>query len=115
MLLGFAGILLYSSFALLTEGDDDDEDLSDNAVVAFATKTLDATDSYDGDRFFTEVVDAAGAVTKRATPLLLVLVCIELSDVVFAVDSVPAVFGVTRDPLIVYLSNLAAIIGLRSW
>lgn len=51
---------------------------------------------------------------KLATPLLLCLICIELSDIVFAVDSVPAVFGVTSDPLIVYTSNIFAIAGLRS-
>ncbi|CAM9965524.1 unnamed protein product, partial [Sphacelaria rigidula] len=50
----------------------------------------------------------------RATPLLLVLVCIELSDVVFAVDSIPAVFAVTKDPFIVYTSNMWAILNLRS-
>lgn len=111
VLLGFAGILLFSSFQLFTEGDDDDggEDLSENAVVQFASKVIDATDEYDGDRFFTSVDGA-----RRATPLLLVLACIELSDVVFAVDSVPAVFGVTHDPFIVYSSNIAAILGLRA-
>jgi len=51
---------------------------------------------------------------KRATPLLLVLVCIEISDLIFAVDSIPAVFGVTRDPFIVYTSNLFAILNLRA-
>jgi predicted tellurium resistance membrane protein TerC len=51
---------------------------------------------------------------RRATPLLLVLVCVELSDIVFAVDSIPAVFGVTKDPFIVYTSNIFAIVNLRS-
>ena len=110
VLLGFAGILLFSAYKLLTEGDDDDdEDLAANPIVRFASDTLDATDEYDGDRFFTRVDGV-----RRATPLLLVLACIELSDLVFAVDSVPAVFGVTQDPVIVYVSNLAAITGLRA-
>jgi predicted tellurium resistance membrane protein TerC len=64
---------------------------------------------YDGDRFFTKV----DGVT-RATPLLLCLVCIELSDFVFAVDSIPAVIGVSQDLLVVYSSNIFAILGLRS-
>ena len=51
---------------------------------------------------------------RRATPLLLVLVCVELSDVLFAVDSIPAVFGVTEDPLVVFTSNIFAILGLRA-
>ncbi|CAM9394190.1 unnamed protein product, partial [Hapterophycus canaliculatus] len=110
VLLGFAAILIYSSYKLLTEGEgDEEEDLSDNKLIAFASSTLDATDSYDGELFFT-MVDGV----RRATPLLLVLVCIELSDIVFAVDSIPAVFGVTKDPFIVYTSNIWAILNLRS-
>eukprot|EP00904_Undaria_pinnatifida_P005395 jgi/Undpi1/1986/HiC_scaffold_12.g05373.m1 len=110
VLLGFAGVLLISSYSLLAEGDNNgDEDLSDNKVIAFAANALDATDSYDGEKFFT-VVDGI----RRATPLLLVLVCIELSDVIFAVDSIPAVFAVTKDPFIVYTSNIWAILNLRS-
>ncbi|CAN0455962.1 unnamed protein product [Laminaria digitata] len=110
VLLGFAGVLLFSAYTLLAEGDDGgDEDLADNKVVAFAANILDATDSYDGDKFFT-VADGV----RRATPLLLVLVCIELSDVIFAVDSIPAVFAVTKDPFIVYTSNIWAILNLRS-
>ena len=108
VLLVFAGILLYSSFQLLTEDEEEDEDLEGNNIVKFANKLVDASDTYDGERFFS-------SVTGQATPLLLCLVCIELSDVVFAVDSVPAVFGVTEDPLIVYTSNLFAIFGLRAW
>lgn len=56
VLLGFAAILIYSSYKLLTEGEgDEDEDLSDNKLVAFASSALDATGSYDGERFFTMV------------------------------------------------------------
>ncbi|URE15452.1 Integral membrane protein TerC family [Musa troglodytarum] len=66
-------------------------------------------DYYDGDRFFT-IKDGV----RKATPLLLTVAVIELSDIAFAVDSIPAVFGVTRDPFIVFSSNLFAICGLRS-
>jgi TerC family integral membrane protein len=68
------------------------------------------SDRYDGNNFFT--TDSTGA--RIATPLLLTLAVIELSDVVFAVDSIPAVFGVTLDPFIVYTSNMFAILSLRS-
>jgi len=78
-------------------------------VVKFASKNLNAVDFFDGENFFT-MVDGV----KRATPLLLCLVCIEISDIVFAVDSIPAVFGITRDPFIVYTSNIFAILGLRA-
>ena len=69
-----------------------------------------STDKYDGDKFWTKAAD--GAVV--ATPLLLTLAVVELTDVVFAVDSIPAVFGVTLDPFIIYTSNIFAIFSLRS-
>jgi len=110
VLLVFAAILAFSSFKVLFAGDDDeDEDISENAVVKFAKNFLKTTDQFDGEKFFT-MIDGI----KYATPLFLCLVCVELSDVVFAFDSVPAVFGVTQDPFIVYTSNIFAIAGLRS-
>ncbi|KAJ1469413.1 integral membrane protein TerC family-domain-containing protein [Baffinella frigidus] len=111
VLLLFAGFLVYSSFKILTAdgGDDDDDDLSENSVVKLGNKLIQSTDTYDKDNFFT-MVDGV----KRATPLLLVLFCVEISDILFAVDSIPAVFGVTQDPLIVFTSNIFAIAGLRS-
>lgn len=109
VLLVFAGILVFSSAKMLVGKDKEEESLEDNKVVQFATKLMNSTDQYDGENFWT-VVDGV----KRATPLLLLLVCIELSDLVFAVDSIPAVFGVTKDPVIVFSSNVAAILGLRS-
>jgi TerC family integral membrane protein len=108
-LLVFAGILIFSSYKLLSEGDEDEEeDMSDNAIVKFCSKFIEVSEDYDGDNFFT-----VQNGVKIATPLLLVLAVIEVSDVVFAVDSIPAVFGVTTDPFIVYTSNLFAIMSLR--
>lgn len=111
ILLVFAGILLVSSGKLLLAGEDgeEEEDLSENTIVKFSKSLFDFTDTYDGDKFFTTVE----AGVSRATPLLLVLLIIELSDVIFAVDSIPAVFGVTLDPFIVYSSNMFAILSLR--
>ncbi|KAJ0503219.1 putative integral membrane protein TerC [Helianthus annuus] len=104
-----ASILLYSSFKLFFAGEDDDDDLSDNFIVKTCQKFIPVTSAYDGNKFFT-VVNGAW----KATPLLLTVAVIELSDIAFAVDSIPAVFGVTRDPFIVFSSNLFAILGLRS-
>ncbi|KAG2489077.1 hypothetical protein HYH03_012513 [Edaphochlamys debaryana] len=110
LLLVFAGILLFSSWKLLTAtDDDDDEDLSQNFIYKFCARFIKVSDKYDGDNFFT-VVNGQ----RVATPLLLTLAVVELSDVVFAVDSIPAVFGVTLDPFIVYTSNLFAILSLRA-
>ncbi|KAL2612822.1 hypothetical protein R1flu_024514 [Riccia fluitans] len=105
----FAAILIFSSVKLFTESEEEDDDLSNNFIVKMCRKVLPVTSSYDGNRFLT-VTDG---VTK-ATPLLLTLVVVELSDIAFAVDSIPAVFGVTRDPFIVFSSNMFAILGLRS-
>lgn len=110
VLLVFAAVLLFSSFKVIVgEEDDDEEDLSDNAIVKFANNLFSSTDQFDGDRFFTEVDGI-----RMATPMLLCMIAVEISDVVFAVDSIPAIFGVTEDPLVVFSSNMFAIMGLRS-
>lgn len=101
-------ILLYSSYKLFS-AEAEETDLADNFIVKTCQKFIPVTDYYDGDRFFT-IKDGV----RKATPLLLTVAVIELSDIAFAVDSIPAVFGVTRDPFIVFSSNLFAICGLRS-
>jgi TerC family integral membrane protein len=107
--LAFAFLLLFSAGKLLLEGDNEDEDLNHNGIVRFARSLLPFSDHYDGKNFFT-LIDGI----KMATPLMLVLICIELSDVVFALDSVPAVLGISTDTKVVYLSNILAIMGLRN-
>jgi len=80
-----------------------------NPFFRFASKHLRVTKEYQGERFF---VREAGQ--RLATPLFLVLLIIEITDVTFATDSIPAIFGITRDPFIVYTSNVFAILGLRA-
>lgn len=101
-------VLLFSSYKLFAD-EDGESDLSDNFIVKTCQKFIPVTDYYDGDRFFTNQDGL-----WKATPLLLTVAVIELSDIAFAVDSIPAVFGVTRDPLIILSSNIFAISGLRS-
>lgn len=92
ILLGFAAVLIYSSANVLLGGEDEEEeDMSENSIVKFSQKLFDATDQYDGNKFFTMVEGV-----KKATPLFICMVAVEISDVVFAVDSIPAVFGVTE-------------------
>jgi predicted tellurium resistance membrane protein TerC len=96
ILLVFAAILVYSSakfFVGIVGGDDeeDEDDPANNAIVQFSKTLVHTSDHYDGDRFFT-VVEGV----RKATPLFLCMVAVEISDVVFAVDSIPAVFGVTE-------------------
>mmetsp|Transcript_11336 Transcript_11336/g.18983 ORF Transcript_11336/g.18983 Transcript_11336/m.18983 type:complete len:389 (+) Transcript_11336:97-1263(+) len=109
-LLPCALLLLYSAYGILFN-EEEEEDLGDNTLIKWTKKYLPWTDEYDSDRFFTESKSEPGRLI--ATPLLLSLVCVELSDVLFAVDSVPAVFGVTTDPFIALTSNGFAILGLR--
>ena len=89
VLLLFALILVVSSYKMLQP--ETESDLADNPVMKIARRLVKATDNYDGDRFFTRERGV-----RRATPMLVVLICIELSDVVFAVDSIPAVVGISQ-------------------
>lgn len=93
VLLVFAGILVYSSAKFfIGDGDDEEEeDPADNSIVQFSRSIFPSTDEFDGDRFFT-IEDGV----RMATPLFICMVAVEISDVVFAVDSIPAVFGVTE-------------------
>ena len=89
--------------------------MGNNAVVQFFRRRMRVTDELHGDRFFVTLPDRkTGSPLRYATPLFLCLAVIEVIDLVFAVDSVPAVFAITREPFIVYTSNIFAILGLRS-
>jgi tellurite resistance protein TerC len=84
-------------------------DADRNPIVKIVRKVFPLTSEFDGKHFFT--IENG---RKMATPLLLVLVLVEFTDLIFAIDSIPAIFGVTRDPFIVYTSNIFAVLGLRS-
>ncbi len=104
----FGAFLIYTGFKMLRQ-DESQANPEENPLVRFATRLIPITRHYDGDKFFT-VVNGR----KMGTLLLLVLVIVEVSDLVFAVDSIPAIFGITTNPFIVYTSNVFAILGLRS-
>ncbi len=105
----FGGILLLTGLRMLVVKDQR-VDLERNPVVRLARKFLPFADSYHGTNFFCRT--RRGALL--ATPLLLVVLVVEWSDLVFAIDSIPAIFAVTRDPFLVYSSNVFAILGLRA-
>lgn len=110
LILIFAAILIYASYAGFTKGDNnDDQDLENSFVIRTLKNFVEISPSLDGDKFFTEV---AGRTV--ATPLFLCLLVIEFSDIIFATDSVPAVLATTKEPFIAYSSNVFAIFGLRS-
>ena len=104
----FGGFLIVTG-AKMAFFSDQEMDPGENPVLKLVKRLLPVTPDYEGKRFF---VRRAGK--RWATPLFLVLVLVETTDVIFAVDSIPAIFAVTRDPFIVYTSNVFAILGLRS-
>jgi tellurite resistance protein TerC len=89
-------------------------DVGSNPVLGWVRRHGNVTDELHGERFFVRQPDGAGQLRWFATPLLLALIMIEIADVIFAVDSVPAIFAITTDPFVVYTSNIFAILGLRS-
>ena len=105
----FGGILIITGIRMMTQKEGL-IDLENNRVVALARRILPVSNYYDDTRFFTRHRNGA----LLATPLLLVLLIVEWSDLVFAIDSIPAIFAITRDPFLVYSSNVFAILGLRA-
>ncbi|MEA3534562.1 TerC family protein [Rhizobium sp. CC-YZS058] len=110
----FAGFLVITGIKMLFVGDKE-PDLASNPLLAFMRRRLNVTDEHHGDKFFVRLPDTkTGRHVLFVTPLFLALVLIEIADLVFAVDSVPAIFAITTDPFIVYTSNIFAILGLRA-
>jgi tellurite resistance protein TerC len=108
--LGLFGLfLLYTGGKMFTHDDNELSDPSQNIIVRWFRKLYPVTDRMHGDRFF--IVENG---RRMATPLFVALLVIETTDVAFAVDSIPAVFSVSRDPFIVLTSNIFAILGLRA-
>ena len=105
----FGAILVYTGIRMFRQKEEIIQ-LERNPVVRLARRFLPFDKAYDGTRFFTRTADGR----LLATPLLLVVLVVEWSDLVFAIDSIPAIFAVTRDPFLVYSSNIFAILGLRA-
>ena len=108
MILVFGAILIITGVKMMFSSDEA-IDPDNNAILRFTKRFIPITDTLHGSRFF--IVENG---KRYGTPLLLCLMFLELTDILFAVDSVPAIFGVTREPLIVFTSNIFAILGLRS-
>ena len=108
LLYVFGGFLLVTGFKLLRAGDEEVHP-ERNPLLRWFQRAIPTTSGYRGPHF--TVLERG---RRLATPLLVVLLAVEVSDILFAVDSVPAIFGVTEDPFIVYTSNIFAILGLRA-
>ncbi|GLC27228.1 TerC family protein [Roseisolibacter agri] len=111
----FGAFLVYTGVKMAVQGEQE-IDPEHNPVLRLVRRVTPVTKGYRGQHFFVQerVGGAEGALRWIATPLFVVLVLVETTDLVFAVDSIPAIFGVTRDPFLVYTSNVFAILGLRS-
>ena len=110
----FAAFLIFTGIKMLFAGDEV-MDIAKNPVLKLLKKRMNVTDELHGHDFFVKKVDpVSGKLVRYATPLFLALIIVEIADVIFAVDSVPAVFAITTDPFIVYTSNIFAILGLRA-
>jgi TerC family integral membrane protein len=105
----FGAFLLYTAVQLLISGDkDEDEEFKENVLLRMAKKVLPATEKYDGAKITTRVDGK-----RLVTPMLIVMVAIGTTNLLFAVDSIPAIFGLTKEPYLVLTANAFALMGLR--
>lgn len=105
----FGAFLVYTGLKMFQNTDDNFEP-HERAIVKLATRYIRISKHYDGDKFFTRVDGV-----RTGTLLLLVLIVVEFTDLIFAVDSIPAIMGITTDPFLIYTSNVFAILGLRTF
>ncbi len=106
----FGAFLIFTALKMLFSGEDEDFQPKDSFVYKTLGKIIPITSEMDGEKFFI----VTKAAKKAATPLFVALIVIEVMDVLFAVDSVPAILAITKDPFLVFSSNIFAILGLRS-
>ncbi len=110
----FAVFLIFTGVRMLMTGEQE-MDVANNPVVRFMNKHFRVTKQLHGEKFVVKVPDEkTGKLVRAMTPLLLALIVINIADLIFAVDSVPAIFAITTDTFIVYTSNIMAILGLRA-
>lgn len=110
----FGAFLIFTGIRMATH-DEADIEPEANPILRLVRRILPITHDYRGQEFFVKEPPTRGAPPAiMATPLFVVLILVETTDLIFAVDSIPAIFAVTRDPFIVYTSNVCAILGLRS-
>lgn len=105
----FGAFLIFTGIRMLFQHEDNKVDPNKNPLVRLLRKIMPVTDEYHGGNFFVHIDGK-----RWATPLLVVLIVIETTDLIFATDSIPAILAISRDPFIVYTSNVFAILGLRS-
>lgn len=117
VLVVFGLIILYTAWLMISADEDEEVDYTEHWATKIAEKVLPVNPSIESDTFFTKAKHFAGTVMRGATcatPLFLCLLVIEISDIVFAFDSVPTIIAVVQDPYLVYTASIFAVLGLRS-
>ncbi len=104
----FGAFLIYTAVKLAREGESDDDEYEENRLMVFVERRFPATQEYDGTKLFTRQNGK-----RLATPLFFVILALGTTDLLFALDSIPAIYGLTREPYIVLVANLFALMGLR--
>jgi tellurite resistance protein TerC len=110
----FGAFLVFTGLKMALQNDEDAYNPERDPVLRLARRLVPVTDDYRGDKFFVREPDRTGRRRYAATPLFIVLLIVDTTDIIFATDSIPAIFAVTRDPFIVYTSNICAVLGLRA-
>ncbi len=111
----FAAFLVFTGIKMLFSADHEEQDIGKNPILKFLRSRLPVTEKLHEERFFVKQADPkTGRLKTFVTPLFLALIMVEIADLIFAVDSIPAIFAITTDPFIVYTSNIFAILGLRA-
>ncbi len=105
----FGIFLVYTSITLLRNGENDEGDFKENALIRWSRRALPLTSSFDSGRM--TVVAETGK--RLFTPMLIVMIAIGTTDLIFALDSIPAIFGITKEPYLVFTANVFALMGLR--
>jgi tellurite resistance protein TerC len=111
----FGAFLVFTGLRMALQKDEDVYNPDRDPILRLAKRFVPVTDDYHGDSFFIRQPDKkTGKSRYAATPLFIVLLIVDTTDIIFATDSIPAIFAVTRDPFIVYTSNICAVLGLRA-
>jgi len=110
----FGAFLVITGIRMALQKDNAAYNPERDPVLRLARKIIPVTTDYHGKKFFVREPQTGGGTRLAATPLFIVLLIVDTTDVVFATDSIPAIFAVTRDPFIVYTSNICAVLGLRA-
>jgi len=109
----FGLFLMYTAARLFSHGSDDETDFKENPLIRWSRKVLPISKEFDGANMTTHAPDKNGVAKKMFTPMLIVMIAIGTTDLIFALDSIPAIFGLTKEPYIVFTANVFALMGLR--